>query len=562
MKKRIILTILLTSFALVGCKGNEDHPKGDGEPHITFDGKKSIVGGRNDAAIELPSFVAVDGEGNPLSNEHIKITHTVDGEDDDKEYKPGLSSGYYSGGEHGFHFVVTDPKTGKTCEDNITFSMYQRILGDGGDTMSDTVAGYGLQNESTNPYYRTTNAGWAVRPFYMQRSFQYYAEATFPGFVGDYRSIGMLHTDKNDINLGSFYRDEIWGNPNSSDGNWGYHGGYMWENLYDNDSSWFNQGPNPLFDTPLDFSTGTIKCACARDGEYFYFFVNDILVTKYTIDIYKDRATIPGFALGTYHEGNNKNRTNAHDIDNIKFYSGLRAMNKLKSLINEDYSTFYYLRYDDEGINNWATFNKDTGRSGMGFKYNEDAVDLKGQFWNDSVAPRIRMSGDFKIEFDYELLGVGNDWGNLRIAIADARDSYNAAKTNIYNVHSGLYLFYNTSLSVQDSTYLTKGGWEENIDDGFNFATLKSKLGLANNKRDSFHISITCKQDFLLNREIFTYEFSKDNKSYVVESIVTDTVIQGVHLLDKIRPYYIYFTVDRLYYRISNFSFNSLSVFD
>lgn len=562
MKKRFINLLLpLMILGFSGCSTTNNDSSSSSyyqvselDPYITFHGKQNFKF-RSDATYELPLYECFDGNDRVLDSSNLTIDHYLDGKLIDHNYISGnISGGIYEVGKHNFHFTLVDPLSNRTYEDDINLEIYQRIFYDGGDTIDGE-----LFDEESSPYYITNNPGWAIRPFYLEKSYQYYAEATFAGFEGGFRGVGMIHSTKEDVNTGSFIRDEI--NANTVDDWWQYAQGYIWQNNYNSDYSWFTQGPNPLFNKDeVNFGeNNTNVIACARNYGDFYFFLNGKLINKYTYDEYKNVKTIPGILFMNYGQAENSSRAE-YDAKDFVFCDGEKAVEKLNSVLENEsnQSTFSYLRYDDEEIVNYAEFYQDDGEYGMGFEYN-NGIDLTGGDWyNNTISPRIHFIGDYQFEFDFEVLSVNNNYGyaDWRMSINDARDSDNVSKTGLANQHSGMHLFYGLSNSVstnENESYLTNYEYEKGKVGSFSPTELKQKLGLGRG-RDKFHIKVKCTIDYLNDAEKYTYIFSNDNGEYQVDFITSNQTV-----LDVIRPVYIYFSTRGMNYRISNFSYEALS---
>lgn len=528
------------------------------DPYITFYGNQKFKF-RSDMTFELPLYELFDGNDQTLDASNLKIDHYFNGKLIDHNYISGnVSEGIYDVGKHNFHFTLVDPMSNRTYEDDIDLEIYQRIFYDGGDTIDGK-----LYDEDSSPYYITNNRGWAVRPFYLEKSYQYYAEATFAGFEGGFRGVGMIHSTKEDVNIGSFIHDEI--NANTVDDWWQYAQGYMWKYDYNSDYSWFTQGPNPLFGKDeVNFGENqTNVIACARNYDEFYFFLNGKLIHKYIYDEYKNIKTVPGILFLNYGQEENSSRDNDYDAKDFVFYNGEKAAEKLNSVLQNECnrSTFSYLRYDDQEEIRYADFYQDTGEYGMGFEY-KNGNDLTGGDWyNNTVSPRLHLIGDYQFEFDFEVLNVNNNYGyaDWRMSINDARDSDNSSKTGLANQHSGMRLFYGLSNNVstnENESYLSNYEYEKGKVENFSPAELKQKLGLGKG-RDKFHLKVISAIDYLNKAEKYSYIFSNDRGEYQVDFITSNGTA-----LDRIRPVYIYFSTRGMNYRISNFRYEALSSLD
>lgn len=563
MKKSINYFLLSALIFLPSCTNTDissnnstsHYEASELDPYISFNGPQTLKY-RNDDAFEMPSYECFDGNDRLLDNSNLVIEHYFNDELIDQDYISGtISEGVYERGKHNFHFTLTDPYNSKTYEDDVFLEIYQRIFYDGGDTIDGE-----LFNEETEPYYVTQNEGWGIRPFYLERSYQYYAEATFSGFEGGFRGIGMVHATKEDINLGSFIRDEI--DANTVDDWWQYNQGYMWETHYNADYSWFTQGPSALFGkNEVLFGEGKENVvACARDYDDFYFFLNGKLINKYTYDDYKYIKTLPGLLFASYGQNENINRTTEYDAKNFNFYNGSKAIDKLSSLLESpsNNKTFNYLRYDDLENDNWAIFFEDDEEYGAGFEYSKGTMLTGGDWYNDTISPNVHFIGEYEFEFDFEVLSINTNFGyaNWRMSINDARFSDNNSKTELLPQHSGMLLSYGVSNSLNNDSYISNHKYEQGIVNSFSVKDMKEKLNLGRG-RDKFHVTVKLNIDYLNKEEHYTYSFSNQNGEYEVNFITSDQ-----ETLDRIRPVYIYFASRGMNYRVSNFDYRSIGSLD
>lgn len=583
MKKTsvLLMSLVLASLVVTGCgqqvtssitSGSEptsststktSRTPTDKAPILTFYGAKENEVFSNEPVF-LPSYDALDGLGRELEKEDLVIEHLLDGEKIDQPYLPGSSyQGLYDTGKHVFNFTLTDPLNGKSVKDTIKLNVYAKLFWDDcGDP--DTI----IRNEKSDfATVTTANQGIGVRTFYMERSFRYYAEAEFNGFPGDYRSFGLLHSNNTNLNATGcmFERDVISCTP-SVDYMWYYRSGMSWYDSGVRNQSWFNQGTNPVYPELPTLNDTEIfnKVAVARDNDKFYFFFNDVLLQTYSVAAFKYIKTVPGLVFSDY--GKESAMQYEPYARNIKFYSGDKAVAKIISL-TDDKNLFNYLRYDGEATTEYASF-FESETLGSGFELNENALDHDNgdSWWTPCIYPQIRLQGDFKISFDYELTAVRDDEvsTNTRFLMrfAEPTNGDNGYKTEKVNSFTGLCLNYSRGESMwcEPSTgthpyysYIENNKWSPT---DFNPNDLKTALGLGNGK-DKFHLDVEAIFNNSTKIVEFTYKFTSltdASKTYSYKvRCVRDSSLSAL---------YVYFCYIGVSYRISNFTYDSLGSLD
>lgn len=339
--------------------------------------KESYVGN----AVPYPEYRAQSSKGED-------ITHLVAIEDNLKSIID-KDAGEFTPLESGTHILtysVTDPYIKETITKTKEVIAYRRIFN---PSSSSSLTLNELCEDSKQTAIQN-DLGMGISRLNMEASKVYYAEMTMENLVSTSSSlfIGMAHyyssgprwlcsyvdTTKCSFNIGD---KSSWGNDNT-------YGHFM---LPEHDVMTKNDE--------------TFKIAIARDGEYFYSFINDQYVGGILDSFYSSNDTIPALYTNLY--GNQQLVTNNGGIhlSEIDYCSGEEAQDKIDSLLggtNRVKTTRSYCPvkeywgqslennfiYTDNGL----TFTRtDTGHNG-------------GQ-----LSPYILFYGDFTIEFTYKNTG-------------------------------------------------------------------------------------------------------------------------------------------------------------
>lgn len=142
----------------------------------------------------------------------------------------------------------------------------------------------------------------------------------------------------------------------------------------------------------------TVTIAVARDGDYFYTFVNGVYICCTTPEYYRDKDTVPGlFGYGL-------SQTNGNSAaGNINYLSGTDAQAKIKTLIGEHGEKImggyvYYADTPDNGgvnVDNSLFTNTYSAENGLGLNY---TFGEGGKF----ISPYVFFDGNFTFEFTYK----------------------------------------------------------------------------------------------------------------------------------------------------------------
>ena len=278
---------------------------------------------------------------------------------------------------------VDDKKT--TCEVIVT-----RFADSTGLTMHYNEQDGTLQNVTIN----ADNIAQRVNTFATgdgQGSYVYYAEATFNGislkdFTGGTTGIGMVHAASVN-NSKTSNKDFLFDKINS----------YIFDINNNNYGMWYRQGMgydvsdnDLLYNVNIDmlgtFGTTMIKTfteqtslkyGIARDNNYIYTFINDVMMLKRVIPSeLKNKATYAGIYTDCCAE-------EGHYIDNITYLDGEEALQK----INSADRSFVLSRNEGNEVK-FGENNKSFTLTG------------KGNWWATSVTPTEFFDANVTIDFD------------------------------------------------------------------------------------------------------------------------------------------------------------------
>ena len=338
----------------------------------------------NPDKLKLPVVSAEDVNGKVVATEVKYKFNGVESVD------PGYSTeawtkDQYSVGTHTWTFVAKDLLNNSTSEETITLDVYKRILAEGrGGSYQMTVD----KELSDNPEIYATNNGMEARAFNLEPSKYYYAEATFTKPTKAGIGAGFIHSYPN-TNNGGFIREQIrTGNLSTVD----MVKGPNFEGASDYYTMWnayFNKRQdlcgNPNYDIDSYLRDETTKLAIARNGNTYYFWMNDILLEKYVSSDFVNQDTVPGIILQGWETGINGTRAK-----NINFCNGEDAVNKISSL-EGSFAPFGYYRNDSDKYNSGSYSNNVltyTTAEGQ-------------QYYNSIVGSNILLKGNSHISFRY-----------------------------------------------------------------------------------------------------------------------------------------------------------------
>lgn len=311
----------------------------------------------------------------------------------------------------------------KTAEAEITVYAYRNIFsyanncGTGLSVTVDNDFEFETFNEAANVAGQNVmfnDINWTQSKFDMPAGKVYYAEATFDIFGGDFDYVqpGFSHM-VGDSESGRRYVQtlEVNGNMLVRNTDWMKDGVTMVYDTLTNAVNW-NANAQPyvlLIDNTRGVSVNawsgegntkrrTVTIAVARDGDYFYTFVNGVYICCTTPEYYRDKDTVPGlFGYGL-------SQTNGNSAaGNINYLSGTDAQAKIKTLIGEHGEKImggyvYYADTPDNGgvnVDNSLFTNTYSAENGLGLNY---TFGEGGKF----ISPYVFFDGNFTFEFTYK----------------------------------------------------------------------------------------------------------------------------------------------------------------
>lgn len=505
--------------------------------------------------ISLPKYVCFDSDNNDISSSVI-IKSDID---------PNAVFDFATGnfttsvkGEHTISYEVVNPKNpDDVIKESVKVNVYQKILHNYG-SYKDI-----LENEkSDNPTFRSTDNGFSVNTFYLEPSTTYYAEAIFDGVDtitrGSSWGIGMLHSTNENINKAIFLKDYLSVNSN---GTWSHKYGPFWnEGAKISDSTYSYK--KQTISLNLTNKNETIKYAVARNGDYFYTFINDKLAETHLYSSYKNVGTIPGIIL----VGDHSSKCYPGKASNIDFYSGNKAIDKINELTSTS-STFDYARLVDKDNYDHAEFKNNS------FSFKSSAVTGTDDWWHDAVKANYLFAGNTKIEFDYQFnsslnSSIASDtYSESLIYVSSALDTTDPTKSA--NMSSGLKLCYWSGDDNLDLAELFSTGTNSNK------VTVLNHTGPSSSDNMNYNI-----KKYRITIEIISSEPADSNNGSCPKFIWTLTELEGTNPQSitleqtsnlanpswespsnsKHQQYYLCFASGHVSYEISNLSITSTEI--
>mgnify|MGYP002521182114 CR=1 FL=1 len=298
-------------------------------------------------------------------------------------------------------------------EKEVVVTIARKILGATDNTWTVTNE-YVADNKQT---IKTKSSGTQVATFAMDASKLYYAEVTFT-LPSDYDfskhdngggdvKFGLLHAVAKDINttpkrnLVSLVNrgvDDITKLSSARDTVYEH---FITDWNWNGDRSWsiYQQGTlcSPCLPSMRGINDTNMKkvtYAIARDGDYFYTFINGQYVEVVSREYYRDNDTIPGIQTA-----NGDGAT----VSDIVFVGGEQASVKLNELLAVAAYAQSYVPAD--GWKNSAntdgklfTNGTTTDEDGINFTYNSKANDFNGSM----ISPYVYLDGSFSFEWTYK----------------------------------------------------------------------------------------------------------------------------------------------------------------
>ena len=260
----------------------------------------------------------------------------------------------------------------------------------------------------------------------------------------------------------------------------------------------------------------SLKVGIARNGNYIYTFINDVIVLQTTIaDALKEANTVPAIFM-------NSTSNDSRSITDIDYLSGDDATNKINSATR-------LLRYSRI---NTSTYTPATiATDNLSFRF--DKVDSIMAEWQASVTQEILFGANTTIDMDI----VVNNTEDGHIGINITKNDGNGW-TGLNN--------YTDGLTLVGYDMWTNSGKQQGVDYKADNKTSSWMYGPAEaNKSGTFHIKI---------------ELSR-NEDDTVKSVLTisngDTVMQNIEMIsvnthDASEQYRIHFMTDKIDYTVSN----------
>lgn len=376
--------------------------------------------------VTLPSASAtIFGE-----NAEVKVTDQDGVEIDVNNYVPQK-------GENKVTYTVDAPEGLEDVTKTITVFAARKLLSYQDSTFTVSNEYSADENQSIT----TTNKGYAIATFNLEKSDEYYAEATFDCLDKTVRNaqwgFGMIHTPTANLSSNNFYKDFVLV---GSDGNWAHNYGPLWSVSAVMPKAYYSRRADAITLPDIGSANGKVKYAVARKGNVFYTFINDKLMETNTYSPFTNVDTIPGLVL----VGDHSSKPYNGNITNAVLKDGSDAAAKIDSLINGarlfDYARLTGSAYD---FVNFA----DDGKS---FSYDPKVITSEDGWWQETVKANVMFAGHTVIEFDYTLLQKNANHSNCffyfvkptswRDDPTNSEDIYCFARFNYYGSPSLGYL--------------------------------------------------------------------------------------------------------------------------
>lgn len=317
-------------------------------------------------------------------------------------------------GTYNVRYTATDPENGELVTvKEIVVNIARKVFGATDNTWTVTNE-YVADSAQT---IKTKSSGTQVATFAMSASKLYYAEATFTlpadfdfskynNGGGDVK-FGLLHAVAKDINvtpkrnlvsLVNRGTDDITKYASATDAtyehfltDWNWNGSRSWS-IYQEGT--FRSPCLPSMRGINDTDMRKVTYAIARDGDYFYTFINGQYVDCISYEYYRDNDTIPGIQTA-----NGDSAT----ISNIVFVGGEQATAKLNALLaTAAYAQSYVPAADwkNSANTNGTLFTNGTttDEKGINFTYNSKANDFNGSM----ISPYVYFDKSFSFEWTYK----------------------------------------------------------------------------------------------------------------------------------------------------------------
>ena len=389
----------------------------DTKANITIENydENNIPTGYDGEVIALPKAKVTDKYGMDLS-EYVTIKDVTEGVN---ENNTTIANGNLMSDITGIHtlkYVVVNPKTNEVInEKTIKINVVLKILA--GCTVPDLIK---VENETTNPTITVGDKGVSALSFNFEASKHYYAEVVVSKLTQNVANQIITvsnNVDSTGVPTKGLYYEGIKMNGgtafefatskyligNDAWSNFGG-GGKCWHpEVYGNGRSRLNVNPN----------TSDTKLAVARDGDTFYYFMNDQLFSMAKYPELKDLDTYPGMAFyGGDHVGI---KTTMSGFKFIKDEEGITA--KINELYSQSALFDCFTWWGGSKESPLATYD------GASFTW-KDGSTLNNNMNANIVTSLANLFGDFEVSFDAKAnsLGDDNNWGKMMLDIRTLQD--------------------------------------------------------------------------------------------------------------------------------------------
>ena len=393
-------------------------------PTITAEDQIDVVFDKTYNVADIVSAESCDGL--DLSDD-VVVTFEDDGITYDEE--KGTLSFDNTKSAYTVTFTVTDTRgEGLTATKTVTFNVYRNPLGTSNYefTLSNIADGDAAQTATID----TDNLAYAyysASAFGEEASKLYYAEATFDIEVPHQGvQVGLGHfipddttrmiamgVDRGDATSARNFKikDIDWvktPNPDFSEGD-------PWNTA---NGAPYAEANYALYNYRLveyrgftDENASHVKFAVARDGNFFYAFINDQYIASVSFDYYLDKDTVPGIiGIGW----------TTTSISGMSWLSGEDAQTKIDSLIGAGQMIKPYSP-DSWATNSVTNFDDVTniGADESGLKFNYTSTE---NAFNDSmVSPYIYFEKDFTLSWVYKNTGASGAEARMILEVRDWR---------------------------------------------------------------------------------------------------------------------------------------------
>ena len=308
-------------------------------------------------------------------------------------------------GTYTITYEVADPRDDtKATTKELTVNVYRKIFSQMGNNFSVTDAlKPDAEQEVTN-----SNNGFSSAQFNIAPSKLYYAEVTFdmPGTPGQDK-VGMGHFVQgntrrwlaSDINRGNdknhyikdFNTDAMsaW----SLDTTGEYYSFYSWQ--------------IDRYRGITDSTSNHVKYAVARQGDYFYTFVNDEYVAGTSLEYYREQDTLPGifgFNLAPW------------TMSNIAFVAGTEAQTKIDALLAGSKIITSYVPNQWYTIPTGVQNGEITPEKGVNLEFTNSNAGFNGSV----LSPYMYFDKNFTVEWEYEMSAQGSGTSRMLLEIRNS----------------------------------------------------------------------------------------------------------------------------------------------